>query len=46
MMAGQVRELVERGYHVIAFAREKSGIGAEISAEKTREVHLPHICYT
>ena len=37
-MTGQVQELVKRGYHVIAFAREKSGIGGETSAEKTRQV--------
>ena len=32
-----VRELVARGYEVVSFARERSGVGASTTAEKTRE---------
>lgn len=32
-----VRELVARGYDVVSFARERSGVGASTTAEKTRE---------
>ena len=31
-----VRELVSRGYEVVSFARERSGVGAAMSAEETR----------
>ena len=34
----QVRELIRRGFNVIAFAREKSGIGGAASAEQTKQV--------
>ena len=36
-----VKELVKRGYQVVAFAREKSGIGGKQSAEDTRKVSTP-----
>lgn len=32
-----VRELVKRGYNVVAFARERSGIGGKQSAEDVRK---------
>ncbi len=32
-----VRELVARGYDVVSFARERSGVGASTTAGKTRE---------
>ncbi|PWW83120.1 oxidoreductase [Prosthecochloris marina] len=32
-----VRELVARGYQVVSFARERSGVGASTSAQRTRE---------
>ncbi len=32
-----VRELVSRGYDVVSFAREKSGVGASTTAGRTRE---------
>ena len=34
-----VKELVKRGYQVVAFARESSGIGGKASADDTRRVH-------
>lgn len=34
----QVRELIRRGFNVIAFAREKSGISGASSAEQTKQV--------
>ena len=33
-----VKELVKRGYQVVAFARERSGIGGKASADDTRRV--------
>ena len=33
-----VKELVKRGYQVVAFARERSGIGGKASADDTRKV--------
>ena len=35
-----VKELVQRGYQVVAFARERSGIGGKASADDTRKVRL------
>ena len=35
-----VKELVKRGYQVVAFARERSGIGGKASADDTRKVRL------
>lgn len=32
-----VRELVARGYQVVSFARQRSGVGASTTAERTRE---------
>lgn len=32
-----VRELVARGHDVVSFARERSGVGASMTTEKTRE---------
>ncbi|UZJ42569.1 NAD(P)-dependent oxidoreductase [Prosthecochloris sp. SCSIO W1101] len=32
-----VRELVTRGYQVVSFARERSGVGASTTAQRTRE---------
>ena len=33
-----VKELVKRGYNVVAFAREKSGIGGKQSAQDVQKV--------
>ena len=35
-----VKELVKRGYNVIAFAREKSGVGGKASMEDTKQVRI------
>lgn len=40
-----VKELVSRGYQVVAFAREKSGVGGKQSMDDTRKARLrplPH----
>lgn len=34
-----VKELIKRGYNVVAFAREKSGIGGKASMDDTRKVN-------
>ncbi len=33
-----VKELIKRGYNVVAFSREKSGIGGKASMDDTRKV--------
>ena len=33
-----VKELIKRGYNVLAFAREKSGVGGKASMEDTKKV--------
>ncbi len=32
------KELIKRGYNVVAFAREKSGVGGKQSTEQTQKV--------
>ena len=34
------KELIKRGYNVVAFAREKSGVGGKQSREQTQKVDL------
>ena len=41
-----VKELVKRGYQVVAFARERSGIGGKASADDTRKVRDRHLVRT
>ena len=39
------KELIQRGYNVVAFAREKSGVGGKQSWEQTQKVLSPsHLC--
>ncbi len=35
-----VKELIKRGYNVVAFAREKSGVGGKASMEDAKQVSL------
>ena len=45
------KELIKRGYNVVAFAREKSGVGGKQSTDQTQKVAArlcscaPSICY-
>lgn len=39
-----VKELIERGYQVVAFAREKSGIGGKTSKEQAIKVQPSNRC--
>ena len=38
------KELINRGYNVVAFAREKSGIGGKQTTDQVQKVQ-PLICY-
>ncbi len=47
-----VKELIQRGYNVVAFAREKSGVGGKAGMEDTKQVkyriafpHSPGPCH-
>lgn len=33
------KELIKRGYNVVAFAREKSGVGGKSSKQQTEKVN-------
>jgi len=35
-----VKELVKRGYNVVAFAREKSGVGGKVSKDEAAEARM------
>lgn len=37
-----VKELIKRGYNVVAFAREKSGVGGKAGMKDTKQVGLLH----
>ena len=37
-----VKELIKRGYNVVAFAREKSGVGGKAGMEDTKQVGCTH----
>ena len=40
------KELIQRGYNVVAFAREKSGVGGKQSREQTQKVLFPSHLYS
>ena len=37
-----VKELIKRGYNVVPFAREKSGVGGKAGMEDTKQVSFLH----
>ena len=38
-----VKELINRGYNVVPFAREKSGVGGKAGMEDTKQVSFLHL---